>query len=110
MSTFLLALIHIEREWIILTCTWLVVWGRVKIRFQRRPSVNFSRLISQQINVFSLSYSHLPLLARKHHLETFESWTARALAPLCSYVACFNANIDSCLLGLDLNCMPYCFT
>src|SRR3954465_5434137 len=35
--------------------------------------------------------THLPLLARKHHFETFKSRTARALAPLCSYVACFNA-------------------
>src|SRR3954469_23265749 len=37
---FLLMLIHcmsaqnIEREWISLTCTWLVVWGRVQIRIQ----------------------------------------------------------------------------
>src|ERR1041385_3032833 len=44
-STLVLTLIHcmsaqnIEKEWIKLTCTWLVVWGRVKIRFQRRPSV-----------------------------------------------------------------------
>src|SRR3954468_17257751 len=44
-STFLLTLIHcmssqyIEREWISLTCTWLVVWGRVQIRIQRRLSV-----------------------------------------------------------------------
>src|SRR4051812_31070954 len=30
---------NIEREWISLTCTWLVVWGRVQIRLQRRPSV-----------------------------------------------------------------------
>src|SRR4051812_39790831 len=30
---------------------------------------------------FSFSYSQIPLLARKHHLETFESRTARALAP-----------------------------
>src|SRR3954463_13376729 len=30
---------------------------------------------------FSLSYSQIPFLARKHHLETFESRTARALAP-----------------------------
>ena len=30
---------------------------------------------------FSLSYFPNPLLARKHHLETFEPWTARALAP-----------------------------
>src|SRR3954468_17347797 len=30
---------------------------------------------------FSLSYSQIPILARKHHLETFESGTARALAP-----------------------------
>src|ERR1043165_3865362 len=29
----------------------------------------------------SLSYSQIPLLARKHHLETFESRSARALAP-----------------------------
>src|ERR1041385_8497638 len=44
-STLVLTLIHcmtaqnIEKEWTKLTCTWLVVWGRVKIRFQRRPSV-----------------------------------------------------------------------
>src|ERR1041385_3183004 len=40
---------------------------------------NFSRLSSQQINV-SLVFP-IPLLARKHHLETFESRTARDLAP-----------------------------
>src|ERR1041385_8497292 len=28
-----------KTEWIKLTCTWIVVWGRVKIRFQTRPSV-----------------------------------------------------------------------
>ena len=78
--TFLLTLIHcmsaqnIQREWISLTCTWLVVWGRVQIRIQRR----LSRHSSQQ-PFFSLFPS--PLLARKHHLETFESRTARALAP-----------------------------
>src|SRR3954468_7374491 len=31
--------------------------------------------------MFSLSYSQIPLLAHKHHLETFESRTTRALAP-----------------------------
>src|SRR3954466_348993 len=36
-----------------------------------------------------------PLLARKHHLETFESRTARALAPFVLFVSCVNANIDS---------------
>src|ERR1041384_7738176 len=30
---------------------------------------------------FSHSYSQISFLARKHHLETFESRTARALAP-----------------------------
>src|ERR1041385_1883350 len=41
-STLVLTLIHcmsaqnIEKEWIKLTCTWLVVWGRVKIRFQKK--------------------------------------------------------------------------
>ena len=30
---------------------------------------------------FSLSYSQIPLLAHKHHLKTFESRIARALAP-----------------------------
>src|SRR4051812_13627292 len=35
---------------------------------------------SSQQYIF-ISYSHIPLLARKHHLETFESRTARALAP-----------------------------
>src|SRR3954471_3048897 len=34
---------------------------------------------SQQL--FFISYYHIPLLARKHHLEIFESRTARALAP-----------------------------
>src|ERR1041385_7767783 len=29
---------------------------------------------------FSLSYSQIPFLARKHHSETFDSRTARALA------------------------------
>ena len=33
------------------------------------------------IKKFALSYFPIPLLARKHHLETFESRTARALAP-----------------------------
>ena len=36
-------------------------------------------LVDSVLNIklcFSLSYSHLPLLARKHHLETFESRTA----------------------------------
>ena len=31
-------------------------------------------------NRFSLSFPN-PLLSCKHHLETFESWTVRALAP-----------------------------
>ena len=82
--------------------------GWVKIRFQRRPSVKFSRLSSQQYkNYVLLSYIPIPFLARKHHLETFESRTARALAPLCSYVTCYNTNIDSCLLWLELNYMPW---
>src|ERR1041385_9225768 len=34
---------------------------------------------SQQL--FFISYSHIPFLAHKHHLETFESRPARALAP-----------------------------
>src|SRR3954466_9653517 len=40
-------------------------------------------LVDTVLNIkkFSLSYFHFPLLARKHHLETFESRTARALAP-----------------------------
>ena len=31
--------LKVERERISLTCTWLVVWGWVQIRLQRRPSV-----------------------------------------------------------------------
>src|SRR3954466_5723536 len=46
-----------------------------------------------------------PLLARKHHLETFESRTTRALAPLVLLLLVLNANIDSCLLRLELNRM-----
>src|SRR3954469_9079985 len=40
-------------------------------------------LIDTVLNIkkFSLSYFPIPLLAHKDHLETFESWTARALAP-----------------------------
>ena len=35
----------------------------------------------RNIKKFSLLYFPIPLLARKHNLETFESRTARALAP-----------------------------
>src|ERR1043165_2562252 len=40
-------------------------------------------LIDTVLNIkkFFLSYFPIPLLTRKHHLETFESRTARALAP-----------------------------
>src|ERR1041385_1465766 len=82
-STFLLTLIHcmssqnIEREWISLTCTWLVVSGRVQIRLHKCETLVDIVLNNKK---FSLSYSQIPLLARKHHLETFESRTARALA------------------------------
>src|SRR3954470_12712527 len=46
-----------------------------------------------------------PLLARKHHLETFDSRTARALAPFVLLLLVVMLNIDSCLLRLELNCM-----
>src|SRR3954463_13102262 len=46
-----------------------------------------------------------PLLARKHHLETFESQTARALAPFVLLLLVLMLNIDSFLLRLELNCM-----
>src|SRR3954468_14896984 len=78
-STFLLTLIHcmsaqnIEREWISLTCTWLVVWGRVQIRIQRIPSVKL--LVDTVLNNHFSLFFPIPLLARKHHLETFESQT-----------------------------------
>src|ERR1041385_2118376 len=35
-SSIALVLKILKREWIKLTCTWLVVWGRVKIRFQKK--------------------------------------------------------------------------
>src|SRR3954471_21009348 len=40
-------------------------------------------LVDTVLNIkkFSLSYFPIPFLACKHHLETFESETARALAP-----------------------------
>src|ERR1041385_3567977 len=44
---------YLKKEWIKLTCTWLVVWGRVKIRFQKKTKCEISRLSSQQINIFS---------------------------------------------------------
>lgn len=51
--------LKIERERIILTCAWLVVWGWVKIRFRRRLSVRFSRLSSQLKNIlWSQPISH----------------------------------------------------
>src|SRR4051812_48649574 len=53
----------------------------------------YETLVYRVLNTRNTFFSYIPIpfLARKHHLETFESWTARALAPLCSYVACFNA-------------------
>src|SRR3954462_10929168 len=35
---------------------------------------------------------------------------SKSSCTFCSYVACFKANIDSFLLRIELNCMPYCFT
>src|SRR3954467_1092290 len=46
-----------------------------------------------------------PLLACKHHLETFESRTARALAPFVLLLLVLMLNIDSFLLRLELYCM-----
>src|ERR1041385_2467249 len=47
-------------------------------------------LVLNNKNYVLLSYIPIPFLACKHHFETFESRIARALAPLCSYVASFN--------------------
>src|SRR3954467_7017211 len=46
-----------------------------------------------------------PLLAHKHHLETFESRTMRALAPFVLLLLVLMLNIDSFLLRLELYCM-----
>src|ERR1041385_7617907 len=46
-----------------------------------------------------------PLLACKHHLETFESRTSRALATFVLLLLVSMLNTDSCLLRLELNCM-----
>src|SRR3954464_3575830 len=53
---------------------------------------------------FSLSYSQSPFL----HANTIwrhSSHGQRELLHILFYVSCFNANIDSCLLRLELNCM-----
>src|SRR3954471_23128510 len=113
MSTFLLTLIHcmsaqyIEREWISLTCTWLVVWGRVQIRLQRRPSV---KLLYIEFSTTCFSLFLNPLSCTQTPFGDIRVTDSESSCTFCSYVACFNANIDSCLLRLELNCMPYCFT
>ena len=59
LRSFIAWVLKVERERIILTCAWLVVSGWVKIRFQRRPSVRFSRLSSQLKNIlWSQPISH----------------------------------------------------
>src|SRR3954467_7476301 len=95
---------NIEREWISLTCTWLVVWGRVQIRLQRRPSVNFNRFSSQQTKSFLSRIPNPPSCTQTPfgHIRVTDNESSYTF---CYYVACFNANIDSCLLRLELNCM-----
>src|SRR3954471_22060932 len=53
---------------------------------------------SSQQPFFSLFPS--PLLARKHHLETRVT-NSESSCTFCSFVACVNANKDSCLLRLE---------
>ena len=83
-------MLKVERERIELTCTWPTVCWWVRITFQKRPSVKVSRFSSQKLLSIFVLWTHLPHSARKHRLETFESRTARALAPLCSYFVSFN--------------------
>src|SRR4051812_12395855 len=53
---------------------------------------------------FSLSYSQSPSCTQTPFGDISVTDSERSCT-LCSYVACFNANIDSCLLILELNCM-----
>src|SRR3954463_13435523 len=93
---------NIEREWINLTCTLLVVWGRVQIRIQRRLSVKVLLIVVLN-NLFSLSSQSLACMQTP--FGDIRVTDSESSCTLCSFVACVNANIDSCLLRLELNCM-----
>ena len=80
--------------------------GRVQIRLQRRPSRNFNISRSQQIKSF-LSHIHNPPSCMQTPFGDIRVMDSESSCTFCSYVACFNANIDSCLLRLELNCMLY---
>src|SRR4051812_23023049 len=94
---------NIEREWISLTCTWLVVWGRVQIRIQRRPSVKLFYIVVLNNLIFSLSSQSLA--CTQTPFGDIRVTDNKSSCTFCSFVACVNANTDSCLLRLELNCM-----
>ena len=89
--------LKVERERIILTCAWLVVWGWVEIRFQRRPSVRFSRLSSKLINIlWSQPISHL---LHANTIWRHSSHGQRELLHLYVLTLLISIlDIDSCLL------------
>src|SRR3954471_107253 len=53
---------------------------------------------------FSLSYSQ-SLSCTQTPFGDIRVTDSESSCTFCSYVACFNANIDSCLLRFELNCM-----
>src|SRR3954471_22091460 len=93
---------NIEREWISLTCTWLVVWGRVQIRIQKETKCE--TLVDSCSQQHFFSFFPVPCL----HANTIwrhSSHGQRELLHLLFFCTCVNANIDSFLLRLELNCM-----
>ena len=63
---------------------------------------NFSRYSSQQI--FFRSFSESPACTQTPSGD-IRVTDSESSCTFCSFVACVNANIDSCLLRLELNCM-----
>ena len=65
--------LKVEREWLSMTCAWVVVWGRVIIRFQRRPQCQFLFYVVFLFHVFPLlkvpnkfRKNYIPGSLRKH--------------------------------------------
>ena len=54
---------------------------------------------------FSLPYFPNPLSCTQTPFGDIRVTDSESSCTLCSFVACVNANIDSCLLRLELNCM-----
>src|SRR3954465_14139284 len=94
---------NIEREWISLTCTWLVVWGRVQIRIQKETKCETLVDSCSQQPFFSLSSQSLA--CTQTPFGDIRVTDSKSSCTFCSFVACVNADIDSCLLRLELNCM-----